>query len=160
MVFFAHFPSFWMQGGCCDLCNMGTCYSSFPGFYSSFFIFQAYATCFNSSMHHNAIAFVYENYKASEIGQEKEAKDASTIINVKLYVVAIFFFFFFQSNPTLLCYILGHCYWSSFYFQLLDMYCTERKLIKNIMMCLLQHDLIKLAYSWRNARYYIFISQC
>jgi hypothetical protein len=40
-------------------------------------------------MHHNSIAFVYENYKASEIGQEKEAKDASSIIIVKLYVVAI-----------------------------------------------------------------------
>jgi len=47
-------------------------------------------------MHHNAIAFVYENYKASEIGQEKEAKDASTIINVKLHVVAIFFSFFLE----------------------------------------------------------------
>lgn len=42
-------------------------------------------------MHHNAITFMYESYKASEIGQEKEAKDASSIVNVKLYVVAILF---------------------------------------------------------------------
>jgi len=34
---------------------------------------------------------MYENYKASEIGQEEEAKDAASIINVKLYEVAIFF---------------------------------------------------------------------
>ena len=42
-------------------------------------------------MHHDAITFMYESYKASEIGQEKEAKDASSIVNVKLYVVAILF---------------------------------------------------------------------
>lgn len=48
-------------------------------------------------MHHDAIPFMYENYKASEIGQEKEAKDASPSVNVKLYVVT----FFFYSNPTL-----------------------------------------------------------
>ena len=32
-------PFLWMQGGRCDLCNMGTCYSSIPGFFSSFSIF-------------------------------------------------------------------------------------------------------------------------
>lgn len=105
---YSHF--LWMQGGCCDLCNMGTCYSSVPGFFSSFSIFQAYATRIHSSMHHNAITFMYESYKASEIGQEKEAKDASSIVNVKLYVVAILF----QGNPTLSCYFLDHC-WSSFF---------------------------------------------
>lgn len=60
-------------------------------------------------MHHNAIAFMHENYKASEIGQEKEAKDASSIINVK-HVVAIY-----SAPPTFLCYVLGHCNWSSFF---------------------------------------------
>lgn len=35
-------------------------------------------------MHSNAIAFVHKNYQASETGEEKETKDASSLIYVIL----------------------------------------------------------------------------
>lgn len=35
-------------------------------------------------MHSNAFAFVHKNYQASEIGEEKETKDASSLIYVIL----------------------------------------------------------------------------
>lgn len=83
---------FWVQGGRGGLCDMGTCYSSFSGFLSSLFIFQAYTACFYLSNCHNAITFMHENYKASKTRQEKEAEDASSIIYVKSYGVATLFF--------------------------------------------------------------------
>lgn len=63
---------------------MGTCHFSFPGFFSCFFVFWAYAACLYPSMHHNAIASLHENHKASKVGQEKEKKDASSIIYLEL----------------------------------------------------------------------------
>ncbi|KAK8681525.1 hypothetical protein V6N13_053927 [Hibiscus sabdariffa] len=44
----------------------------------------AYATCLYPSMHRNAIASLHESHKASEVGQEKEKKDASSIIHLEL----------------------------------------------------------------------------
>ncbi|CAB4265475.1 unnamed protein product [Prunus armeniaca] len=45
---------------------------------------RAFATCFSLTMHSNAFAFVHKNYQASEIGEEKETKDASSLIYVIL----------------------------------------------------------------------------
>ncbi|MBA0648210.1 hypothetical protein Goklo_015976 [Gossypium klotzschianum] len=72
------------NGGCYGLCDMGTCHFSFPGLFSCFFVFWAYAACLYPSMHHNAIASLHENHKASKVGQEKEKKDASSIIYLEL----------------------------------------------------------------------------
>lgn len=77
-------PFLCLQGWCCSICNMGTPYFSIPCLFSSFSIFWEYATCFYLSMHYIAFAPLHENYKASEIGQEKETKDASTFIHVIL----------------------------------------------------------------------------
>lgn len=74
-------------------------------------------------MHHDAIPIMYENYKAGEIGQEKEAKDASSTIDVKQYVVVIFLSFrsfCFVFKVIQLCcviYVIGHCNWSSVFGQ-------------------------------------------
>lgn len=81
-------------------------------------------------MRHDANAFMYENYKASEIGQEEEAKDAASIINVKLYEVAIFF------RVTQLCCVNREnswpCNWSCFSSVIEQCNCTYRKLIKEL----------------------------
>ena len=79
-----------MQGGCGGFCNMGTCYFSFLGLFRSLFVLQAHPACFYFSLHHNPIAFMHENYKASKACKEKETKDASSIVNVKWYQVLTF----------------------------------------------------------------------
>lgn len=73
----------WMQGGCCGLCDMGACNSSFLGLLSSVFVLPAYAAGLNLNLHHHAVASMHENYKANKIGEEKEAKDASSIVYVE-----------------------------------------------------------------------------
>jgi hypothetical protein len=42
---------------------------------------------------------MHENYKASKIGEEKETKDASSVVNVKWYEGLIFGLFPFLSPP-------------------------------------------------------------
>lgn len=88
----------WMQGGCCGLCDMGAHNSSFLGFLSSVFVLPAYAAGLNLNLHHHAVASMHENYKANKIGQEKEAKDASSIV----YVESKFGWrFFLLSHPVM-----------------------------------------------------------
>ncbi|KAH1244196.1 hypothetical protein GmHk_06G014880 [Glycine max] len=77
-------------GGCGGFCNMGTCYFSFLGLFRSLFVLQAHPACFYFSLHHNPIAFMHENYKASKACKEKETKDASSIVNVKWHQVLTF----------------------------------------------------------------------
>lgn len=72
-----------MQGGCCGLCDMGACNSSFLGFLSGVFVLPAYAAGLDLNLHHHAVASMHENYEANKIGQEKEAKDASSIVYVE-----------------------------------------------------------------------------
>lgn len=61
---------------------MGACNSSFLGFLSSVFVLPAHAAGLNLNLRHHAVASMHENYKANKIGQEEEAKDASSIIHV------------------------------------------------------------------------------
>nr|KYP64804.1 hypothetical protein KK1_019412 [Cajanus cajan] len=44
----------------------------------------------SSSLHHNPIAFMHENYKASKTRKEKETKNASSVVNVKWHQVFTF----------------------------------------------------------------------
>ena len=44
---------------------------------------------------------MHENYKASKTGQEKETKDASSIVNVNWYQVLVFGLFQLCINTTL-----------------------------------------------------------
>ncbi|KAG5018177.1 hypothetical protein JHK87_014032 [Glycine soja] len=64
--------------------------SSFLGLFRSLFVLQAHPACFYFSLHHNPIAFMHENYKASKACKEKETKDASSIVNVKWHQVLTF----------------------------------------------------------------------
>lgn len=81
---------------------MGTSYSWVPGFFGSFFIFQAHTTCFYFSLHRSAVVFKHENYKESKTSPEKEEKDASAVIHVIVLSICYQFSFFLFYFPFLL----------------------------------------------------------
>jgi len=102
-----------VQGGCGGFCNMGTYYFSLLGVFGSLSVLQAHPTCFYFSLHHNPIAFMHENYKASKTRKEKETKDASSIVNVKRHQVLTFVIFLFSYILTgKVLAIIDHFYWS------------------------------------------------
>lgn len=71
-----------MQGGCGGVCHMGTRHICILGFLGGVIIFQEFETCVYISMPHLAPLSAHENYKANKTCQEKEEKDASSIVNV------------------------------------------------------------------------------
>lgn len=79
---------------------MGTSYSWVPGFFGSFFIFQAHTTCFYFSLHRSAVVFKHENYKESKTSPEKEEKDASAVIHVIVLSICYQFSFSFSISPS------------------------------------------------------------
>lgn len=72
-----------MQGGRCYLRHMGDPHSCFLGFFSNFFIFKVQAVGICLNMHYNPFACVLENNEASKTSSEKEAENATALVNVK-----------------------------------------------------------------------------
>lgn len=92
---------------------MGTCYFSLLGIFRSLSVLQAHPTCFYFSLHHNPIASMHENYKASKTRKEKETKDASSIVNVKRHQVLTFGISHSHTSlPAKVLAILDHFHWS------------------------------------------------
>lgn len=86
-----------MQGGFGYIGGMGAHDSCFPGFISSFTVFQVYATCILFDMHNNSFAYRVENNEASKARQKNKTENAPTVVNVNFYISQAF-----QSCP-LLC---------------------------------------------------------
>ena len=107
------------QGGCCSLCHLGACHLSLLSVLSRFLVLQTIATRLHLGMCHFATTCLHEGHKASEIGQEEEAKDASSTFYVKKHqtiweVATLFFFFPSQNSPS------GSPYWPNCAFSLTD----------------------------------------
>ncbi|KAG5392766.1 hypothetical protein IGI04_022729 [Brassica rapa subsp. trilocularis] len=71
------------QGGCCSLCHLGASHLSLLSILSRFLVLQTIATRLHLGMCHFATTCLHEGHQAGEIGQEEEAKDASSTFYVK-----------------------------------------------------------------------------
>ncbi|KAJ9542046.1 hypothetical protein OSB04_028552 [Centaurea solstitialis] len=68
-----------------DVCTMGTFDPSFYCFFGRFIIFNTLEAHYNPSYHHIGTALMFEDNQASKIEQEKQAKNASSFINVETF---------------------------------------------------------------------------
>ena len=71
------------QGGCCSLCHLGASHLSLLSVLSRFLVLQTIAIRLHLGMCHFATTCLHEGHQAGEIGQEEEAKDASSTFYVK-----------------------------------------------------------------------------